>query len=206
MSPADPPLPAPPFLSVPYTEASPQQLTAALRYVQERLHQHFPPLSQATWANALQALQPELWVEPLPVTIDEDDLTYLANRLALSFDVAELDPPIHGPRAGYLAKRMVNYEDDAIHALVDIEANPRAYGPLVYRLVTSLAAGNSVADEVFRATNRGPWGRPGGPDRDVACATVRERLRALRCARSESEFASFQDPPGLPPDTGHFQG
>jgi hypothetical protein len=55
-----------------------------------------------------------------------------------------------------LAKRLVNYEDDVIPALEEMRANPLAYGPVVYSLVTSLALGNLVADEVFQATHRGP--------------------------------------------------
>ena len=190
MVPPLPPLPESTARCVLYADASEQQRAQALHYVQERLHQHFPPLSPSTWVNAVRQLQPDLWVEQQTVALDEDDLTYLANRLALSPEVPVLNPVIHGPRAGYLAKKMVNYEDDAIHALEEMDANPLAYGPLVYRLVTSLALGNSVADEVFQATHRGPWGRPGGPDRDVARATVRERLEALQRARGEAEFAS----------------
>jgi hypothetical protein len=189
-----------------YADASPQQLSQALLYLQKELQNHFPTLRWATWANALQELQPDLRVEQQTVTLDQDELTYLAQRLALSSEVPELDPIIHGPRADYLAKKMVNDEDDAIHALADIEANPLACGPRVYRLVTRLALGNVVADEVFRATNPGPWGRPGGPDRDATRATVRERLRALRYARGEAEFASFQGLPVSPPDSGSSPG
>ena len=187
-----PPHSEPTTLCTPYTAASPQQIAAVLRYVKERLQKHFPTLPQDTWASALQKLQPDLWAEEHTVTLDEDDLTYLANRLALSSEVPALDPIIHGPRAGYLAKRLVNYEDDAIEALEEMLANPLAYGPVVYRLVTSLALGNLVADEVFQATHQGPWGRPGGPDRDAARATVRERLEALRRARGEAADALVQ--------------
>lgn len=189
MVPPFPPLPASTAYCVPYADASEPQRAQALHYLQERLQQHFPPLSPATWTNALNQLQPDLWVEEQTVTLDEDDLTYLANRLALSSEVPALDPIIHGPRSGYLSKRMVHNEFDAIQALEEMLANPLAYGPLVYRLVTSQALGNLVADEVFQATHRGPWGRPGGPDLDAARATVRERLEALRRARGEVEFA-----------------
>ena len=82
------------------------------------------------------------------VTLDGEDLRVLVQRLAGSPELPPLDPLIHGPRAGYLAQKLVQYEDDAIHALADIEANPLAYGPLVYRLVVRLALCNAVADEV----------------------------------------------------------
>jgi hypothetical protein len=177
---------------VPFAQATPGQVAQALRYLQEELKNHFPTLRESTWADALQKMQPDLWVEEQTVFFAQDDLAYLAYCLALSSEVPELDPIIHCPSAGYLSKRMVNFADDAIDALADIEANPLAYAPAVYRLVVSLALGNSVADTVFRATHRGPWGRPGGPDRDVARATVHERLKALRQARGEAEFALFQ--------------
>ena len=184
--------PPTPTRRVPYAHASPQQRAQALGYLQKELQQHFPTLSEVTWAKALIQLQPDLWVGPRTVSLDGDDLSYLAQQLAGSPELPQLDPVIHGPRAGYLAGKLVHYEDDAIHALTDLEANPLAYGPLVYRLIISLALGNSVADQVYRATYRGPWGRPGGPDRDVARATVQERLKALRRARGEGEFPSVK--------------
>lgn len=91
------------------------------------------------------------------MTLDADDLEYLANQLAKSPALPKLDPPLHGPRAGYLAKTMADYEDDAIGALPDIGANPLAYGPLVYNLVISLARGDSVVGQVFRTADCGPW-------------------------------------------------
>lgn len=193
MVPPIPPPPEPTAICIPYTDASAPQIAQALLYLQAALRHHFSTLSEGTWANALHELHPDLWVEQQTVTLDQDDVIYLANRLALSSEVPVLDPIIHGPRAGYLAKKMVNYEDDAIQALEEMAVNPLAYGPVVYRLVTSLALGNSIADEVFQATHRGPWGRPGGPDRDVVRATVRERLGVLRRARGEAEFVSFSD-------------
>ena len=198
MATSSPPPSEPTARCVPYADASPRQISQALLYLQEALHDHFPTLKWSTWADALQELQPNLWVEEQAVTLDQDDLIYLTQRLALSSEVSALDPIIHGPRAGYLAKKLVHYEDDAIHALEEIEAHPLAYGPLVYRLVVSLASGNEVADEVFGATYRGPWGRPGGPDRDVARTTVAERLQALRYARGEAEFAFGNAQPVAP--------
>ena len=176
---------------VPFKQASPPQIAQALLSVKHALRAHFPTLSAPAWANTLQQLQPELWVGEAAVTLDHDTLRVLAQRLNDAPELPELDPLLHGPRAGYLAKTLVDYEDDAIHALADMEANPLAYGLLVYRLLVRLALGNAVADEVFRDTNPGPWGRPGGPDRDVARATVHERLKALRRARGEGEFGTY---------------
>ena len=173
---------------VPFKQASPPQIAQALLSVKHALRAHFPTLSARAWAHTLQQLQPELWVGEATVTLDQEALRVLAQRLNDAPELPELDPLLHGPRAGYLAKTLVDYEDDAIHALADMEANPLAYGPLVYRLLVRLALGNAVADEVFRDTNPGPWGRPGGPGRDVARATASARLKALRRARGEGEF------------------
>lgn len=75
-------------------------------------------------------MQPDLWVEQQTVTLDADDLEYLANQSVESTELPKLDPPLHEPRAGYLAETLADYENDAIAALTDIEANLLAYGPL----------------------------------------------------------------------------
>lgn len=137
-------------------------------------------------------MQPDLWVEQQTVTLDADDLEYLANQLVKSPELPKLDPPIHGPRAGYLAKTLVDYEDETIAILTDIGVNPLAYGPLVYNLVISLARGDSVMDQVFRTTDRGPWQFPESENRNIARSIISERLRALRCARGEAEFPAIK--------------
>ena len=62
-------------------------------------------------------------------------------------------------------------------------------------LVTAEMVGNAVKHGEGRIdlTLEGPtvWELPGGPDRDVARATVHERLEALRRARGEGEFGRF---------------
>jgi hypothetical protein len=75
-----------------------------------------------------------------------------------------------------------------LEALPDIAANPLAYGPRVFALVTTLALGNSVADEVFYATHRRPQGRPGSVDPVLARATAHEQVRELRRARGEMGY------------------
>ncbi|HEX8659591.1 MAG TPA: hypothetical protein VF690_18765 [Hymenobacter sp.] len=175
--------PEPTALRVPFGQASPQQVSQALLYAQDELQGHFSTLSWTAWANALHGVQPDLWVAQQVVYLDKDGMTHLTQRLAAASGEPEFNSLIHGPRAGYLAKRLVNYQDEAIHALADIEAHPEAYGLLVYRLVTDLALGNAVADEVFRATHRGPQARGNGQNPVLARAEVHGRLRALRRAR-----------------------
>ncbi len=170
-------------LSVPYAQVSVQELSLGLLYAQDELQEHLPKLGWATWANALLVVQPNLWVGHDNVYIDEEDLTRLAQRLAVSPEALDSESLLHGSRAVYLGKRLVNYQDEAIDALADIEAHPLAYGLQVYRLVTGLATGNAVAQEVYRATQRGLRGRPGGADPELARAAVYDRLEALRTAR-----------------------
>jgi hypothetical protein len=153
-------------------------VSQALLYAQEELGQRFPTLSWAEWANALQEAQPDLWVEQHTTHLNGDDLAHLAQRLAAAPRVPDMDSLLHGSRARYLAKRLVNYQNEAVEVLAHIEADPEAYSLPIYRLVTGLALGNAVADEVFQATHRGPHPEP-------ARAAVHERLQALRHARGE---------------------
>jgi hypothetical protein len=185
-------------MCVPYNQASPQQISQALVYVMQELSQHFPTLGFVPWTNAVLQLKPDLWLRGDAVYLDEDDLSYLAQRLAASRSLPDLDPALYPDRACYLAKRLVNYRDEALEALADIEANPLAYGGRVFELVTGLALGNSVADTVFRVTYRGPKGRPGSPDPAPARASVHAQVRALRHARGEVYLQAMAELPADP--------
>lgn len=168
---------------LPYTQASPQQLSQVLAFEQEELQLHFPALSWATRTNTLLKLQPDLWREDTRVYLDYEDLTYLTRRLATSPEIPQLKPSIYNSRASYMAKRLVNYQDPAIDALTDIEAHPLAYGGSLFTLVTDLAVDNSVADKVFRATHRNPQERLSSLNPAAARTTAHERIHALRGAR-----------------------
>jgi hypothetical protein len=198
MVPTTPPPPNPTSICIPYAEATPQQISLALAYSMQELNQHFPTLGFVTWANILLQLQPDLWVEGDLVYLDPEDLNHLMHRLAAVPELPELDPPIYPARAGYLAKRLVNYQDQAQEALADIEANPLVYGNRVFTLVTDLALGNSVADQVFRATHRGPQKRPGAVDPAQIPATVHEQVRMLRHARGEFGYQNVPTRPTSP--------
>ena len=168
---------------VPYTEASAQQISRALLFVQEELQEKLPTLNWVTWANALMVVQPDLWAEQETVYLDEQGLAPLAQHLASLPEVRDDDSIVHGHRVVYLAKKLVNLQDDAIYALADIEADPLAYSLPVYQLVTNLAVGNAVAEEVYHATRRGLEGRPGGENPGPARANVHARVQAVRRAR-----------------------
>jgi hypothetical protein len=117
--------------------------------------------------------------------LEEEDLIYLAQLLAASPELPTLKPAIYPDDACYLAKRLVNYQQEAKKALTDIAANPLAYGAHVFTLVAGLAVGSSVTETVLRATYRGLKGRLGSAAPALARATVHEQVRALRQARGE---------------------
>ena len=188
MPPATPLCPAPlEDTCVPFAQASPAQQSQALLYLQTALRGHFPALGWAAWAHALWQAQPDLWVDGDGASLDYADLARLTQDLAGAAEPHTLDPPIYGPRSHYLAKRLLNYRDEAVDALAELEADPRACGPRVYALVTDLAVGNSVAEEVFRATaGHLPLGRPPGSvpgKRAPAAPPVHARVLALERAR-----------------------
>jgi hypothetical protein len=193
----------PPFsqslpLCVPYDKATPRQISLALTYVMEALAEHFPTLSFVAWASTLLQLKPDVWVAGDVVSIDYQDLQHLTQQLAASEELPELDPPIYPDRAVYVFQRFANYQDEALEALPDIAANPLAYSHRVFTLVTNLALGNAVVDEVFHATHRGPQGRPGSADPALARATVHEQIRALRRARGEVGHLAIPERPAGP--------
>ena len=198
MAPTTPSLPESTPRCVPYDKATPHQLSLALAYAMRTLPDHFPTLSFVTWANTLLRLKPDLWLAGNAISIDYQDLKHLTQRLAASEELPELDPPIYPDRAGYVSKRLFNYQDEALEALPDIAVNPLAYSSRVFELVTTIALGNSVVDEVYYATHRGHQGRPGSVDPALARATVHEQVRALRRARGEIGHQSVPERPAGP--------
>jgi len=170
---------------IPYVQATPRQLSLALTYAMAALPEHFLTLSFAGWTNGLLGLKPAVWVSGEAVSLDDQALQDLTQRLAAAEELPELDPASYPDRDDYLSKRLYNYQDEALDALPDIATNPLAYGSRVFNLVVTLALGNAVADAVFHATHQGRPGRPGTEDPTLARATVHEQVRALRCARGE---------------------
>jgi len=168
-----------------YVQATPHQLSLALTYAMAALSKHFPTLSFAGWTNGLLGFRPDVWVSGDAVSLDDQALQDLTQRLAAAEELPELDPASYPDRGDYLSKRLYNYQDEALEALPDIATNPLAYGSRVFNLVVTLALGNSVADAVFHATHQGRQGRPGTEDPALARATVHEQVRALRRARGE---------------------
>ncbi len=167
---------------VPYARASPQQMAQALRFAQKELQEKLPAASWVRWLTAFHTVRPDLWVEQQTVSLDKRGLTRMVRRLTEYLEMCDMEHLIHRPDAPYIAQQLVNFQDEAIQALPELEANPTACGPAVYRLVTGLARGSSVAQEVYRAT--GPHERPdGADDPELARTAVHGRLQALRKAR-----------------------
>ena len=173
----------------------PPHLSCALVYLQHELADHFPAgaLSWLTWVTALDRLRPDLWVAPRAASLDALDVTRLAQCLAGSPALPALEPPLYGPRAGYLAQRLVNYTAGARDALAELEACPTAYGGRVWELVLGLAVGNGVAKEVFQAMcwDALPGAAPAG------APNAHERVYALRRARGEFDFPAGPPPAGM---------
>lgn len=176
-------------ICIPYAQATPHQLSLALTYAIAALPEHFSTLSFTGWANALLGLKPDVWVTGDVISLDDQTIQHLTQRLTASEELPELDPANYPDRGDYLSKRLVNYQDEALEALPDIAANPLAYGSRVFTLVTNLALGNSVADELFHATHQGPQGRASTVDPALARATVHEQVRELRRARGEMGYS-----------------
>ncbi|NML67852.1 hypothetical protein HHL22_21835 [Hymenobacter sp. RP-2-7] len=179
------PPPDPTPVCIPYAQATPHQLSLALTYAMVALPESFPTLSLADWTNSLLGLKPDVWVSGDAVSLDDQAIQHLTQRLAAAEELPELDPASPLDRGDYLSKRLYNYQDEALEALPDIAANPLIYSSRVFNIVVTLALGNSVADAVFHATHQGPQSRPRTEDPTLARATVHEQVRALRCARGE---------------------
>jgi hypothetical protein len=151
----------------------------------DELRAHFPTLSFGAWTKTLLEYKPALWVAGDYVFLEEDNLVYLTQLLAASPELPTLEPPIYPDDACYLAKRLINYQAEAQEGPWPI--SPRIPWPMarVFTLVAGLAVGNSVAETIFRATCRGPKGRPGSVDPSLARATVHKQVWALRQAPGE---------------------
>ena len=180
-----PPPSAPVARRVPYAYASPLQLSRALLFVLEATEDHYPDLPWESWVQVLLTVQPDLWVTPQTVYLDNDSLKQVRRCLYAYLTMEVVEHWVLGPRAPYFAQQLVDHQDDAIDALDEIEGDPLACPPAIYRLVTGVAAGDKVAHEVYEATEPSPHQRPRSEDRDRARAAVPGRLQALRDARGE---------------------
>jgi hypothetical protein len=176
------PIPAEPTaVCVPFTEASAEQVTQALDTIRQAVGPQFPPLVKETWANAIRALQPDLWVAPQTVSLNEPDLARLVQHL-------DARPAIINARAGhgrgklFFTRQPMNCPAELLRALTEMEAHPQAGGPAVYQLVTGLLRARAEADELNWAKVPNPR-EDDGTDPDQARVALLARLEALDRAR-----------------------
>ncbi|MGI4733661.1 MAG: hypothetical protein ACRYG7_00615 [Janthinobacterium lividum] len=183
-------------IRLPYAKASAAYISYALVFLQAELASHYlaENLPWLTWANALDHLRPDLWVSKEGVvSLHAQDVRHLTQHLTGSPELLTREPVRHRPRAAYLAKCLVNYAEEALEALDELEAGPRFYGPRVWNLVLGLALGNSTADQVYRDT----WREKEKVAKPVVDGpTVHARVFALRQARGEYDFPT--GPPRIP--------
>ena len=170
---------------IPYAQATPHQLAQALSYAMQELGPYFQQVGFASWGNAILRLQPDLWLEGELLYLDHQDLVHLTQRVAAAPELPAPDHfPVYNDQAGYLARRLVKFQHQALHALAEVEAAPRAYGGSVLALVLDLAAGNGIAQQVYRDTAQ-ERPRPGGPDPAAVRQAAAARVEAVRAARGE---------------------
>ncbi|RZJ95469.1 MAG: hypothetical protein EOO60_00235 [Hymenobacter sp.] len=190
MDATSPPAPASAATCLPHANASPADISCALVFLQEELVSHYlaDTLSWLTWAKALNRLRPDLWItKERFVSLHAQDMRRLTQHLTRTPELLTRKPHEHGPFVAYLAKRQVNYADEALD---ELEAAPKAYGLRVWNLVLGLALGNSTADKVYQDTclDEDKAAKPAG-------ANVHARGLALRQVRGEYDF------PTRPPHT-----
>lgn len=155
--------------SIAYAQATPQQRGQALAYLRQRLRLHFPELADRTWADALALLQPDLQVANDQVRFIYQDLKELVHYLGDSPELPVLDPPLYAPPTLYLAQQYLHVAELAVWTLAELEALGPGNSPRLYALVSYLARGNHVAEQVVQARRWGlavgrplPLGMPGG--------------------------------------------
>ncbi|WP_139147386.1 hypothetical protein, partial [Hymenobacter lapidarius] len=174
-----PPLPAPAAQCIRFAHATPEQLAQAEHSVRVKVGGRFPP---GTWANALRALQPDLWVTPETVSLDAHDLARVAQHQQSQHDAA-IARAEDRPRQLYFTRLPMDCPDDVLRALAELEANPRAGGPAVYQLVAGVARHHAETEQF--GWSKAPAPREAdGTDPDQARASLLARVAALDRVRA----------------------
>ena len=154
MQPATADLALPESRSIPYRWATPGQHAQAVLWVTQQLHDHFPALSVAAFAQAFHAFQPELWEDRNGLWLDYADLVRLTQRVARSPLVPDVEPPIYCADACHLAELYDYLKQVATSLRPDLEASPLAHNSRLMALLKRLAIGDAVAERVLRDTRR----------------------------------------------------
>ncbi|OWP61534.1 hypothetical protein CDA63_18900 [Hymenobacter amundsenii] len=168
-----PPLSAPAAQRIPFAQATPEQLAQAERSVRDKLGGEFLPILKVSWTNALQTLQPDLWVTAETVSLDAHELARVTQHLNALPEVA-LARTGHGPRKLYFARQPMNCPAEVLRALAELEASPQAGGPAVYQLVTGVVRHHAQVETFY-------WTK--GPDPREDDGTDPDQARAALLAR-----------------------
>jgi hypothetical protein len=186
-----------------YSQATSTHLIHLLDGIRTNLERYFPHLLPVHWITSLARVSPQLWLAPGVVTMSWDDF------MRVTKVAAALPGPWGGDAAGYcpqglyLARYVAESIPLAHLALAEVEAAPQQYGPHAYQLITQLAAGNSVAQEILHVT---AWQQqdltgPGISDAALtftpalAALNLGDRLRQLEQARSPQPAADSSASP-----------
>lgn len=186
-----------------YSQATATHLIHLLDGIRTNLERYFPHLLPVHWITSLARVSPQLWLAPGVVTMSWDDF------MRVTKVAAALPGPWGGDAAGYcpqglyLARYVAESIPLAHLALAEVEAAPQQYGPHAYQLITQLAAGNSVAQEILHVT---AWQQqdltgPGVSDAALtftpalAALNLGDRLRQLEQARSPQPAADSSASP-----------
>ena len=156
MQPTVPTLTRPESRTIPYRWATPGQHAQAVLWVAQQLHDHFPALSVAAFAQAFHAFQPDLWEDRNGLWLDYTDLVRLTQRVARSPLVPDFEPPIYCADACHLAELLDYLKQVATGLRPDLEASPLAHNSRLMALLERLAIGDAVAERVLRETHNEP--------------------------------------------------
>ena len=152
MQPTVPTLTRPESRSIPYRWATPGQHAQAVLWVTQQLHDHFPALSVAAFAQAFHAFQPDLWEDRNGLWLDYTDLVRLTQRVARSPLVPDFEPPIYCADAYYLAEVQEYYSRVAAELLAELVATPHTPSKRLVSFIADMANGNCVVQRVLRET------------------------------------------------------
>lgn len=122
--------------------------TRPVLWVAQQLHDHFPTLSVADFAQAFHAFQPDLWEDCNGLWLNYADLVRLTQRVARSPLIPYLEPPVYCADAYYLADVLDYYHRVAIALLTEQKAGAHIPHQRLVSLIKKLAIGNSVVERV----------------------------------------------------------
>ena len=177
-----PPRSTPAAQCVPFQHATPAQIFQAKNATRQALGDKFFALLKTTWDNVFATLQPDLWVTSDSVSLNAQDLA----RVALRMDALRAEATAragHGPRQYHYTRLPMRCPDEVLRALVELEADPGACGPVMYHYFTGVVRRHAKRDDYGWATVQNPR-EEDGADPDQARAALLARVAALDRARS----------------------